>query len=95
MHELSTGETLERSCAKAGMSEKTGRKWRRAGRLPGECREPRGWRTRADPFSAVWGEVEGLLMREPGLQARRFLRSCSGGIRGGFVRVNCGRCSGG
>ena len=70
MHELSTGETLERSCAKSGMSEKTGRKWRRAGRLPGECREPRGWRTRADPFSAVWGEVEEVLMREPGLQGK-------------------------
>jgi len=70
MRELSTGETLDRSCAKAGMSEKTGRKWRRAGHLPSECKEPRDWRTRADPFVGVWGEVEELLMREPGLQGK-------------------------
>jgi hypothetical protein len=68
--ELSRGETLERACQKSGMSEKTGRKWRRAGRLPGECREPRRWRMRENAFAEVWEEVDELLAREPGLQAK-------------------------
>ena len=70
MKELASGETLERSCQKAGMSEKTGRKWRKVGHLPSACREPHLWRTRADPFAEVWCEVEELLAREPGLQAK-------------------------
>ncbi len=58
--ELCRGETLVRACQKAGMSEKTGRKWRGAGPLPGECREPRTWRTREDPFAEVWPELAEL-----------------------------------
>jgi hypothetical protein len=70
MAELLNGETLERSCRKAGMSEQTGRKWRQVGHLPSACREPHLWRTRADPFAEVWPEVSELLAREPGLQAK-------------------------
>jgi hypothetical protein len=90
MQELATGETLERSCRRAGMSEKTGRKWRRWGHLPGECRQPHLWRTRADPFVEVWAEVAGLLAREPGLQAKTIFeelqrqypgRFCEGQLR--------------
>lgn len=68
--ELCRGETLERACQKAGMSEKTGRKWRGAGPLPGQCREPRTWRTREDPFAEVWPELAELLEHEPDLQAK-------------------------
>ncbi len=68
--ELCRGETLERACQKAGMSEKTGRKCRGAGPLPGQCREPRTWRTREDPFAEVWPELAELLEHEPDLQAK-------------------------
>ncbi len=68
--ELSFDETLDRACQKSGMTEKTGRKWRGPGPLPSECKEPRTWRTREDPFSEVWAEVADLLEREPQLQAK-------------------------
>ena len=70
MKELDAGETLERACARAAMTEKTGRKWRRKGLLPSQCKPPRHWRTRPDPFAEVWAEVEDLLRREPGLEAK-------------------------
>jgi hypothetical protein len=47
------GLTLVAAAAASGMSERTGRKWQR-GPLPAQPREPRSWRTRPDPFAAVW-----------------------------------------
>ena len=45
------GEPLGRAALKAGMDEKTARKYRRLGKLPSESRQPRTWRTRPDPFA--------------------------------------------
>jgi transposase len=56
--------------AEAGMSEKTARKWLSLGKMPGECRVERHWKTREDPFSPVWPEVKGLLANNPGLEAK-------------------------
>lgn len=84
MRELNAGETLERSCLKAGMSEKTGRKWLRKGVFPSECQEPRTWRTREDAFAEVCGEVAELLEREPGLQAKTILEELQGRYPGRF-----------
>jgi Mu transposase, C-terminal domain len=64
------GEPLRRAAMKAGMDEKTARKYRRLGRLPSESREPRTWRTHADAFAGVWKEVRALLQVNPGLQAK-------------------------
>ncbi|MEP7272750.1 MAG: IS21 family transposase [Acidobacteriota bacterium] len=63
-------ETLAGSAAKAGMDEKTARKWRRIGRVPSEIREPRGYRTREDPFVSVWSQVEELLDRDASVEAK-------------------------
>jgi hypothetical protein len=53
-----TGKTLAAAAAAAGMSERTGRAWQ-AGPLPSATGTERHWRTRADPFAAVWTtEVE-------------------------------------
>lgn len=43
------------AAAAAGMSERAARKWQ-AGPLPSQAKKQREWRTRADPFEAVWGE---------------------------------------
>ena len=48
------GKTLETAAASAGMSERTARTWQK-GPLPSEAKTPRTWRTRPDPFAAVWG----------------------------------------
>jgi transposase len=58
------------AAAKAGMDEKTARKWRRLGHLPSEGQEPRQYRTRLDPFARVWSEVEQLLERDASVEAK-------------------------
>ena len=70
MSELRKGRTLQLASAKAGMDVKTGRKYRRLGKLPSECQRERTWRTHPDAFAEVWEEVGELLEVNPGLQAR-------------------------
>lgn len=62
--------TLATAAAKAGMDEKTARKYRRLGKLPSDVKEPHTWRTREDPFADVWQELEAKLKLNPGLQAK-------------------------
>ena len=65
-----TEPTLALAAAKAGMDEKTARKYRRSGKLPNECRAEHTWRTRPDPFDTVWEEIEKRIQVNPGLQAK-------------------------
>ena len=51
---MQTESRLALVAAKAGMDEKTTRKYRDLGQLPSQVRMPHTWRTREDPFSAVW-----------------------------------------
>ena len=71
---IKKGMPLCTAAAKSGMSEPTARKYRRAGKLPGQMKAPRTWRTRPDPFEAVWPEVLELLDRDAGLQAKTVLK---------------------
>ena len=70
MRMIKQGLPLMTAAAKAGMSEGTARKYRRLGKLPSELRVAHTWRTREDPFEAVWPEVEELLEADAGLQAK-------------------------
>ena len=58
------------AAAKAGMDEKTARKYVKAGRLPSELMTEHTWRTRTDPFEAHWEEVRENLAENPGLEAK-------------------------
>lgn len=50
------GKPLATAAAVAGMSERSGRRWRK-GKLPsGKKQRRRHWRTRPDPFAGVWDE---------------------------------------
>jgi len=62
-------ETMAAAAAKAGMDEKTARKYRKAGLLPSEMKGERSWRTRRDPFEGVWEELQGWLETNAGLEA--------------------------
>jgi hypothetical protein len=65
------GTAKELAALKAGMDPKTARKYRRLGRLPSEVkRMDRNWRTRSDPFAEVWPQIQELLQRNPGLEAK-------------------------
>jgi hypothetical protein len=67
---LSAGKTLVQAADKGNMDEKTARKYRRLGRLPGEVAPKRTWRTREDLFAEVWREVFEQLQAAPGLEAK-------------------------
>jgi len=67
---VQTEETLAVAAAKAGMDEKTARKWRDRGSLPSQRASQRPWRTRPDPFDAVWPELAERLRLNPGLEAK-------------------------
>jgi hypothetical protein len=55
---------------KAGMDEKTARKYRKLGKLPSELENPHKWRTRKDPFEDVWHETKSMLETNAGLEAK-------------------------
>src|SRR5208337_2250256 len=63
-------ERLSLNAAKAGMDEKTARKYLSSKRLPSEMSEEHTWRTREDPFQEVWSEIWPFLELNPGLEAK-------------------------
>ena len=65
-----SGKTKTVAAAKAGMTEKTGRKYLRSGKLPSELKVEHTWRTREDPFADVWPEIKEQLGVNTGLQAK-------------------------
>lgn len=65
-----TEASLGVAAAKAGMDEKTARRWRRKGKSPSETRDPRRYRTREDPFSEVWPKIEEMLNRDESVEAK-------------------------
>jgi len=87
-----TTDRLVVAAAKAGMSEKTARKYLRSQELPSEQgTKPRRYRTRPDPFEEIWPEVEELLQENPGLQAVTIFdhlqRTSPGRFQDGQVRT--------
>jgi transposase len=76
MRELSEGETLDRAAIKSGMSENTARRYREGAKTK-SARLPRTYRTRTDPFEAVWPEVEKMLEAAPGLEGKTILARLS------------------
>ena len=67
---LTQGIPQVTAAAKAGMSERTARKYARSGSVPSQAKVAHTWRTRPDPFVEVWPEVEALLRQDGGLQAK-------------------------
>jgi len=65
-----TEQTFSTAAAKAGMSENTARKYRDSGTLPSQTTIARTWRTRPDPFEAVWDQIQAQLVNNPGLEAK-------------------------
>jgi hypothetical protein len=63
-------KTLLTAAAKAGMCEKTARKYRKSGKLPSQCRPEHDWATHEDAFNDDWPRVEEFLKNNPGLEAK-------------------------
>jgi hypothetical protein len=67
---LQSGKSKKTAAAKAGMDEKTARKYERLGKLPSEVKCEHTWRTREDPFEDIWPEIREKLSLNPGLEAK-------------------------
>ena len=67
--ERSKGKTQEQAAARASMSVRTLRTYEHGGKLPSEIKEPREYRTRANPFEADWPWITAQLERDAALQA--------------------------
>lgn len=66
---LQTEKNFGIASAKAGMDEKTARKYKKACKLPSELKKDHSWRTRPDPFAEVWPGIKEKLELNPGLEA--------------------------
>jgi hypothetical protein len=64
---------LAAAAAKAGMDEKTARKYRRLGKPPSQVKKARNYNTRADGFAGAWPELAGMLERDPSLEAQTLM----------------------
>ena len=84
MKAIKTEKTISLAAAKAGMDEKTGRKYRRSGKLPSEMKQPHTWRTRPDPFAEVWEEVRDMLEDNAGFEAKTLFEDLQRRYRGRF-----------
>jgi hypothetical protein len=88
---MKTEKNQEIAASKAGMDAKTARKYRRLDRLPSELPAAVRGRTRPDPFTDVWDEVQKLFEDNAGLEAKtvfEFLqRQNPGRFQDGQVRT--------
>ncbi|MEA3420966.1 MAG: IS21 family transposase [Acidobacteriota bacterium] len=79
------------AATKAGMDEKTARKYRKLGKLPSQIKKEHAWRTRKDPFEEIWPELCQYLNINPGLEAKtlfEFLqKNNSGRFQDGQLRT--------
>ncbi len=73
MEEMSKSGHIGQAAMKADMDRKTARRYVKTGKLPSEMKEPRGWRTRPDPFAEDWPTVAQMLADTPGLEAQTVL----------------------
>src|SRR3989440_10260229 len=69
MSERRKGMTQKQAAARAGMSERTARKYEQAGALPSALKRPHEWQTRSNPFEEDWPWVGEQLEGDPALQA--------------------------
>ena len=70
MQERRKGTSQRVAAARAGMSERTGRKYEQARQLPSHLKTPHTWQTRINPFEEDWPWVVSQLERDPALQGK-------------------------
>jgi hypothetical protein len=70
LDERGKGTKQKLAAARAGVCERTARKYERAGKLPSQMKTSRTHRTRDDPFVHDWGWVEDQIRDDPALQTK-------------------------
>jgi hypothetical protein len=69
MQERRKGTTQRIAAARAGISERTARKYEHEGTLPSHLKQPHDWKSRVNPFEEDWPWIIAQLTRDPALQA--------------------------
>lgn len=85
MSMIQSEKTKAVAAAKAGMDEKTARKYRRAGKMPSEMKAEHTWRTRGDAFCTVWGDMRAKLDLNSGLEAKTLFEDLQRRVPGQFA----------
>jgi len=67
---IQTEQNFGIAAMKAGMDEKTARKYRMLGKLPSELEKRHTWRTRKDLFKDAWSAIKVMLEINAGLEAK-------------------------
>jgi hypothetical protein len=67
LQERRKGMTQRVAAARAGIGERTARKYEKAVALPSQLKSPHDWKTRTDPFEEDWPWVVSQLERDPAL----------------------------
>jgi len=70
LDERGKGTKQKLAAARAGVCERTARKYEKASKLPSQMKKPRRHRTRADPFVQDWPWVESQITQDPALQVK-------------------------
>ncbi|MCU7503018.1 MAG: hypothetical protein HF314_08090 [Ignavibacteria bacterium] len=68
---INKGLTQETASEKAGIAERTARKYLKEGKLPDELRKDHTWRTREDPFREDEDRIKEMLSDNPSLNENR------------------------
>src|SRR5712692_656332 len=68
MQERKKGMEQRVAATRAGMSERTARKYEHTGKLPSQLKGSHDWNTRQNPFEEDWPWVVSQLERDPALQ---------------------------
>jgi hypothetical protein len=88
---IQTEKNFGIAAMKAGMDEKTARKYHKLGKLPSEVQQDHTWRTRKDPFEDTWDEIKIMLEINSGLEAKSifeyFQRRFPGQFEDGQLRT--------
>src|SRR6266699_4916641 len=69
MQERRKGTTQRIAAARAGISERTARKYEHEGKLPSHLKQPHDWKSRTNPFEEDWPWIIAQLTRDHALQA--------------------------
>jgi len=82
---IQTEKNFGMAAMKAGVDEKTARKYRKQGKLPSELTGEHTWRTRKDSFEEVWDGIKSMIEINPGLEAKTLFEDLQRRLPGAFA----------
>jgi hypothetical protein len=82
---IQTEKNFGIAAMKAGMDEKTARKYEKSGKLPSDLNSEHSWQTHKDAFEDVWDGIKSMLEINPGLEAKTLFEDLQRRLPGRFA----------